>query len=69
MDNPSSITNYEVDGELWPFTASSRRFAKEFPVNYVPKFDERAISDPMLIGAMHGVIVKGMLKNVKASCK
>ena len=52
-----SISNYETDGELWPYTALSRRFAQEFPVNYVPKFDERAISDATLVGATHEAIL------------
>ena len=64
-----SISSYETDGELWPYTASSRRFAQEFPVNYVPKFDERAVSDATLVGAMHEAMVTGMLKGTKTSCK
>ena len=64
-----SISSYETDGELWPYTALSRRFAQEFPVNYVPKFDERAITDATLVGAMHEAMVKGMLKGTKTSCK
>ena len=64
-----SISSYETDGELWPYTASSRRFAQEFPVDYVPKFDERAVSDATLVGAMHEAMVKDMLKGTKTSCK
>ena len=64
-----SIANYETDGELWPYTASSRRFAHEFPVDYIPKFDERAVSDATLVGAMHEAMVKDLLKGAKTSCK
>ena len=64
-----SIANYETDGKLWPYTASSRRFAQEFPVDYIPKFDERAVSDATLVGAMHEAMVKDLLKGTKTSCK
>ena len=64
-----SISNYETDGGLWPYTASSRRFAHEFPVDYIPKFDERAVSDATLVGAMHEAMVKDLLKGTKTSCK
>ena len=64
-----SISNYETDGELWPYTASSRRFAHEFPVDYVPKFDERAVSDATLIGTMHEAMMKDLLKGTKTPCK
>ena len=64
-----SIANYETDGELWPYTASSRRFAQELPANYIPKFDERAVSDATLVGAMHESMVKDMLNGTKTSCK
>ena len=64
-----SFTNYETDGELWPYIASSRRFAHEFPVDYIPKFDERAVSDATLVGAMHEAMVKDLLKGAKTSCK
>ena len=64
-----SISNYETDGELWPYTALSRRFAHEFPVDFIPKFDERAISDATLVGAMHEAMVKDLLKGTKTSCK
>ena len=64
-----SISIYETDGELWPYTASSRRFAHEFPVDFIPKFDERAVSDATLVSAMHEAMVKDLLKGTKTSCK
>ena len=63
------IWNYDTDGDLWPYTASSRRCAHEFPVDYVPKFDERAVSDATLIGTMHEAMMKDLLKGTKTPCK
>ena len=38
-------------------------------MDYIPKFDERAVSDATLVGAMHEAMVKDMLNGTKTSCK
>ena len=38
-------------------------------MNYIPKFDERAVSDATLVGAMHEAMIKDMLNGAKTSCK
>ena len=41
--------------------ASLRRFAHEFPADYVPRTNERAVSDAAPIGTMHGNKVHEMM--------
>ena len=59
LDNVST-RSYETNGELWPYTASSRKFAKEFPASFIPKYDERAVSDARLVGTMQDKMVRKM---------
>ena len=54
LDNVST-RSYETNGELWP-----RKFAKEFPASFIPKYDERAVSDARLVGTMQDKMVRKM---------